>query len=413
MGSHGDRRPLPNYWRRRQVTVGRTLVRRLSRLVDRYASRRGFLRSFAMSAAAVAFAPAYIVRPIAARTAINTCYGLRCGPGSHCCDGWTEFCCFLTGENACPPGTVVGGWWKVDNSEFCSIDEPRPRYFIDCNVACEGEHRCRGGLCPSSDTSANCHCPGGCESKRVDCTRFRYGQCNQDTCVGAIRCRVVTCVPPWRWDPACSPTPVLTNQATRRQDRTCLHDGFTDVSPRAFYASAVEWMREQGIAAGLTDDLFGPDEPLRLGPYATLLWSYAGKPKPRSPDGVGGLPADPDFETALAWMVEARIVTGRSAGDPDPTRRVSRAKAISYLHRMAGSPPPAPHPEPFADTLDERWYTEALEWATSYQIVWWSPPLNLEPDRTATRAEAAAFLHRFHLSHGPPSPSLIPNRKAR
>ena len=142
----------------------------MSRLVDRYTSRRGFLQSLAMSVTAVAFAPAYVVRPITAQSAIISCLGLRCHWKSPCCDRWTAFCCAVTGENVCPPGTVVGGWWKVDNSEFCSIDRPRPRYYIDCNLACHGEHRCgRRGMCPSSATSARCRCHDGCESQRVDC----------------------------------------------------------------------------------------------------------------------------------------------------------------------------------------------------------------------------------------------------
>ena len=386
----------------RRAPVSRALVKRVSRLVERHSSRRGFLRSLAMSATAVAVAPAYIVRPVSAQSAIISCLGLKCHWKLPCCDGWTAFCCALTGENVCPPGTVVGGWWKVDDSEFCSIDKPRPRYYIDCNLACHGEHRCgRRGLCPSSATSADCRCPEGCESQRVDCVAFRYGQCSQDVCVGPIRCRVVTCVPPWRWDPACSPAPVLTNEDTRYQDWPCLHDGFTDVPPKAFYASAIEWMSDRGIATGLTEDLFGPDEPIRLGQLATLLWSYAGEPEPASSTDVEDAPTDSQFERAMAWMVEEKIETGRTAGEFDPSVRVSRAKTITYLHRLAGRPPAAPYTELFPETLDEAWYSDALDWASSYEIVWWSPPLGFEPNRTATRAEAAVFLYRLHLSHEP------------
>ncbi len=380
--------------------MSRTIVERMSNFIDRHSSRRGFLRSLAISATAVAFAPVFLVRPIGAQAAISTCTGLRCGWPSHCCDGWTEFCCVLTGENVCPPVTVVAGWWKVDNSKFCSIDEPRPRYFIDCNLVCEGKHWCSGGgLCPKSATKAQCRCPGGCETKKIDCVQFRYGQCNQDVCVGPIHCRVVTCVPPWRWDPACRSSPMLTNEFTRNQDRYCLHGGFLDVPPKASYARGVEWISKQGIAMGMTDRLFVPDEPVRLEQLATWLWVYAGKPTPKSPDRSGDVPTNPDFASAIAWMVEERIERGRRQADRDPSRKVSRAKAITYLYRLAGSPPATPHAEPFPDIRVGSWYTGALDWATSYGIVWWSPPMRFEPSRPTTRAEAAAFLYRFHSSH--------------
>ena len=389
--------------------MSRKLVAKLSRLVDSHTSRRGFLRSLAMSATAAAFAPAYIFRPIAAEAAILTCLGLRCGPGSACCDGWTEFCCRLTGENTCPPGTVVAGWWKVDNSRFCSYDKPRPRYYIDCNVACLTTRRCgSSGLCRRSATAAQCRCPDGCDTRRVDCIQFRYGQCNQDTCVGPIRCRVVTCVPPWKWDPACSTRPVLTSNATRHHDRPCLHDWFTDVPPKAFYADAVRWMSDQGIAVGLTDDLFAPDEPVSWEHFATLLWSYAGKPVPLRSAKLSTALAGSEFEIAVGWLVEQRIAVGLPVSRFEPGTEVSRAEAVTLLYRMAGEPPPAPRRDIFpewelfidrqllADVAAGAWYADAIRWATSHEIVWWSTHLDFDPDRSISRSDAAVFLYRFH-----------------
>ena len=396
---------------------------RVSSLVDRHTSRRGFLRSLVMSATAIAFAPAYLVRPIAAEAAIITCLGLRCSSGSACCDGWTEFCCRLTGENTCPPGTVVGGWWKVNNSSFCSYDEPRPRYYIDCNVTCVTARRCRpGGLCRRSETAAWCRCPDGCDTGKVDCVRFRYGQCNQHTCVGPIRCRVVTCVPPWQWDPTCRPWPALTSEATRHHDRPCLHDWFNDVPPNAFYAGAVRWMSDRGIAIGLTDDLFGPDEPIRWEHFTTLLWSYAGGPTPGPTSPLDEANPRTDYERALDWMAQQRIAPGRTVRYPDPASHVTRAEAITVLHRLAAvskapsreEPTPKDlYPEreliterpPFPDVADGAWYGEAVDWAAGQGIVWWLPPDPFQPDQVVTRSEAAVYLHRFHE---PPAPTPAP-----
>ena len=394
--------------------MSRKLVMRVSSLVDRHTSRRGFLRSLVMSATAIAFAPAYLIRPIAAEAAIITCLGMRCSSGSACCDGWTEFCCRLTGENTCPPGTVVGGWWKVNNSSFCSYDKPRPRYYIDCNLTCVTARRCRpGGLCRRSETAAWCRCPDGCDTRKVDCVQFRYGQCNQHTCVGPIRCRVVTCVPPWQWDPTCRPWPALTSEATRHHDRPCLHDWFNDVPPNAFYAGAVRWMSDLGIASGLTDDLFGPDEPILWEHFATLLWSYAAGPATRSTSPLDEAYARTDYEEAVDWMALQRIALGRTVRYPDPAGHVTRAEAITILHRLAAVLKAAPREEPtpkdlypereliterlpFPDVADGAWYGEAVDWAAGQGIVWWSPPDPFQPDQVVTRSEAAVYLHRFH-----------------
>ncbi|MDE0139188.1 MAG: S-layer homology domain-containing protein [bacterium] len=405
--------------------MSRKLVMRVSSLVDRHTSRRGFLRSVVMSATAIAFAPAYLIRPIAAEAAIITCLGLRCSSGSACCDGWTEFCCRLTGENTCPPGTVVGGWWKVNNSSFCSYDKPRPRYYIDCNVACLPTRRCwPGGLCARSATAAWCRCPDGCDTRKVDCVQFRYGQCNQDTCVGPIRCRVVTCVPPWQWDPACSRWPALTSEATRHHDRPCLHDWFNDVPPDAFYAGAVRWMSDRGIAAGLTNDLFGPDEPMLWRHFATLLWSYAVGAAKGAPSPLDDPNPRTDYEKARDWMAQHGIAPGRTVRYVGPAGRITRAEAIVLLHRLAavsntrslGEPTPDDlYPEreliterpPFPDVADGAWYGDALDWAARRGIVWWSPPEPFHPDRFVTRSEAAVYLHRFH-DPSTPTPTSQP-----
>ncbi len=387
------------------------LVARLSRLVDRHTSRRGFLRSLALSATAAAFAPAYIFRPIAAEAAILTCVGLRCSSGSACCDGWTEFCCRLTGENTCPPGTVVAGWWKVDNSSFCSHDKPRPRYYIDCNVKCPSTHKCgSNGLCRRSATSADCRCPDGCDTRRVDCANFRYGQCNQDMCVGPIRCRVVTCVPPWQWDPACGARPVLTSNATRHHDRPCLHHGFTDIPPKAFYADAIGWMSERGIAVGLTDDLFAPDEPIRREDFAILLWAYSGKPVPPLSGRRDSSSLGSQFEAAVTWLAQLRVAGRLPYSWYEPDQAVSRAEAITLLHAMAGYPLPAPPRDLFPERgqfLDRNpsWdvsagapYAEAVRWATNSGIVWWPGRAGFDPHRLISRADAAVLLYRSHRS---------------
>lgn len=182
--------------------------------------RRSFLRRTTMAATAVAVAPAdFILRPNTAYAAICNCSGQGCPCGSLCCDGYTEFCCTLYGENGCPPGTVAAGWWKVDGSSFCGGG---PRYYLDCNALC-GSCGCSNGVCNGSCSGTTCSCANGdCNNRKSGCTKFRYGQCNQDiACVGPIDCRVVTCTPPWVLDESCT-TASRTDELTRNHHRSCL-----------------------------------------------------------------------------------------------------------------------------------------------------------------------------------------------
>ncbi len=389
--------------------MSRTLVKRVSRVIDRRAGgRRSFLRTSAMAATALAVAPvAYAIRPHKAEAAIVLCHGFRCQPGALCCDGYTEFCCKLTGENLCPPDTIVAGWWKADGSGFCDLDGPAPRYYLDCNHVCDPDCRCtapglspggsRGsnGVCSRDCTSAKCECSGGCDTRRSGCLNWRYGQCNQDVCVGPLLCRIVTCVPPWKWDTSCAATPVLTDQGTGFHDRPCLHEGFTDIPPKAYYAEAVEWMAAEGIADGLKEDLFGPDKPVTRAQFATFLWRYRGRPTAESSTAFSDIKDDDVHAQAVNWMVSQRVAVGVAPYRFAPQRQVTRAQAVVFLHRLEGQPEGSASID-FADVPEDAWYRDALQWALQHNITWWSQDAIFQPDKAATRAEVAALIYVHH-----------------
>lgn len=200
------------------------LDRTVNFLADRL-DRRGFLGKAAVVGSAVVAAPLeFGLKPTSAYAAICQCNGSNCPCGSLCCDGYTEFCCTLNGANACPPGTITAGWWKVDGSQFCG---GAARYYLDCNAQCGSCDCGSNGVCSGACSGTGCGCAqGNCNNRKAGCTRFRYGQCNQGVrCVGPIVCRVVTCAPPWSFDPACGTT-ARTDEATRSHDRPCLNEPF-------------------------------------------------------------------------------------------------------------------------------------------------------------------------------------------
>src|SRR5687767_4298440 len=173
-----------------------------------HTNRRGFIQRSAIVGSALVVNPVgYVLRPISAYAAACECRGQNCGCGSLCCDGYTEFCCTLTGANVCPSGTVAGGWWKADGTSFCG---GASRYYMDCNVA-PGANPC------------SCSCAlNNCNHRVQCCTHFRYGQCHQELPqLGAIMCRVVTCTPPWLIDGTCTTTPAV-DQATAGHNAPCL-----------------------------------------------------------------------------------------------------------------------------------------------------------------------------------------------
>lgn len=200
------------------------LVERAAGVLGRRTSRRGFIRRSALVGSALAVAPtAYTLRPGTAYAQIcnfpNRAGAITqpCPCGSACGDGWTEFCCTMypASGNRCPPGSITGGWWKADGSGFCDNGSPQPRYYLDCHSPAGAPYRCG---CAPDGAPPGVGVPGNCNNRAAGCNFFRYGQCNQNISVmGPIICRVVTCIPPWRWDPTCS-------TAMRVDNRTAFHN---------------------------------------------------------------------------------------------------------------------------------------------------------------------------------------------
>ena len=160
-----------------------------------------------------------MLKPGTAYGAICSCAGDSCDCNSTCCAGYSEFCCTLNGGyNYCPTGTIMGGWWKADNSSFCG----GPRYYMDCNAQCACGCPSGSGFCAPGCDGVNCGCAlGNCNNFVSGCFQFRYGQCNQDVgCIGRIVCRVVACVPPWTVDPTCTTTNAV-DDGTAEQNVAC------------------------------------------------------------------------------------------------------------------------------------------------------------------------------------------------
>lgn len=210
-----------------------SLVTKLSSVLEKRLSRRSFVvrSAFVGSAVTAAGGAKFLLEPGTAYASLCYCGSPDCGCGTTCCAGYTEFCCVLDGGyNSCPADTVMGGWWKADGSVYCD----GPRYYMDCNAVCHCTDGCGEGyqFCDTGCDGLTCGCAQGtCDDYLTGCFQFRYGQCNQDvTCLGRIKCRVVTCVPPWEVEPNCTHANAEDDN-TANQSAACVTPGPTYPPP--------------------------------------------------------------------------------------------------------------------------------------------------------------------------------------
>lgn len=347
------------------IGVANWLVSKTSGMLDARLSRRSFIsRATLVGTAVAATGCSVVVHQGAPYTRITDC------PGNTLCrDGYTEFCCVINrGVNACPSGTVAAGWWRADFSVFCN----GTRYYIDCNDVCCGPRR-SDGFCAGCSA---CQCAAGCNTRKVHCNYFRYGQCNQHIRnVGPIACRMVTCVPPYHLNMGCTPSGAVDNSTSGHNANCAAYvpppppsapmaallpglSGATAVagSPAVFarfedtgvYFSRLVsgawtgWSAVGGIAtSGGSAVPFGSGQMMMLGRLAdNALWQWVYNGSTWTPTRLGGALASDPF--AIVHNGEI-IVLHRSANRAFQWRRYSGGSwsAVADLFGIAASTPVA------------------------------------------------------------------------
>ena len=106
------------------------------------------------------------------------------------------------------------------------------------------------------------------------------------------------------------------------------------------------------------------------------------------------VPAGAYYEDAVVWAVGRNITTGTSATTFDPSGSCTRAQAVTFLWRAAGSPAAKSSAMPFADVKAGSYYYDAVLWAVEQGITKGTSDTAFSPNTTCTRAQIVTFLWR-------------------
>ena len=142
---------------------------------------------------------------------------------------------------------------------------------------------------------------------------------------------------------------------------------FTDVAPEDWFYDAVTWAKGAGITGGVSQDRFGSGDPCTRGQIVTFLWRAAGSPAPKGQADMNDVPADAYYSTAVAWAVENGIASGTGENLFSPDAPCTRAQAVTFLWRAAGSPA-AQGGADFHDVTDGDYFAQAVAWANEHDI---------------------------------------------
>ena len=187
----------------------------------------------------------------------------------------------------------------------------------------------------------------------------------------------------------------LTSNTTIYAKWTAKSDmSFTDVADKAYYRDAVAWAVENGITKGTTATTFSPNATCTRAQAVTFLWRTAGSPEPESRTmPFTDVPVGSYYYDAVLWAVENGITKGTSDTTFSPNMTCTRAQIVAFLWRSEKSPA-AGTANPFADVKSTAYYADAVLWAVKEDITKGTTNTTFSPDADCTRAQIVTFLWR-------------------
>lgn len=167
---------------------------------------------------------------------------------------------------------------------------------------------------------------------------------------------------------------------------------FTDVSKSDYYYEAVLWAAENGVTNGTSATTFDPDMAVTRGQLVTFLWRAHGAPAVTGTNPFADVRESDYYYEAVLWAVQKGVTNGTGAAAFDPDAVVTRAQAVTFLWRAAGSP--AASGSSFGDVAAGAYYADAVAWAVANGITNGTSGSTFSPDMAVSRAQAVTFLYR-------------------
>ena len=169
---------------------------------------------------------------------------------------------------------------------------------------------------------------------------------------------------------------------------------FVDVATGSYYEDAVDWAVENGITKGTDDTHFSPDGICTRAQAVTFLWRAAGSPEPETRAmPFNDVPVGSYYYDAVLWAVENGITKGTSDTTFSPNMTCTRAQIVAFLWRSEKSPA-AGTANPFADVKSTAYYADAVLWAVKENITKGTTSTTFSPNADCTRAQIVTFLWR-------------------
>ena len=171
---------------------------------------------------------------------------------------------------------------------------------------------------------------------------------------------------------------------------------FVDVTYSAYYCPAVRWGYSENIASGITPTCFSPNNSCTRAQAVSFLWRAAGSPQPESREqSFSDVSPQSYYYDAVQWAVEKGITSGVSDAAFSPDAPCSRAQIVTFLYRLQGEAQQYAMPL-FSDVKEDDYFFDAVSWALGNAITNGSSATTFSPQNNCTRGQIITLLYRAY-----------------
>lgn len=179
---------------------------------------------------------------------------------------------------------------------------------------------------------------------------------------------------------------------------------FNDVKPGYWAKSFIEALAQKAIIKGSSDGSFRPDAPVTRAEYATMILKAFKKPKAGDGTAFADVPKTHWALSAIQAASSAGFLSGYPGKIFKPNQNIPRAQVLLSLanglkYAVSGSPQKALEGFKDAAAIPE-FARNAIAAAAEKKLIVYPNATELNPNRTATRAEVAASIYQALVNDG-------------
>ncbi|MBQ7109180.1 MAG: InlB B-repeat-containing protein [Clostridia bacterium] len=192
------------------------------------------------------------------------------------------------------------------------------------------------------------------------------------------------------------------DEQSDRGTHNCPSLAFDDLDITKWYHHDTDYVIENDIFRGTTENTFTPDGNITRGMMITVLYRAEGEPEVTGKATFQDIDEKAYYAKAVLWGQKTGIIKGYSETEYAPEQPVLREEIAAIMHRYAqykgydvsvGENTNILSYDDF-DNISE-YAIASVQWAVGRGIIKGRTEKTLDPHDFATRVEIAAMLHRF------------------